>query len=243
MALVDAGAPGRIESGSVVPDGEIDPVVIVLAADHDMGGLAVADGIGGQFADDAQDGVDDVVPECVVAHGEVDRDIGLVDDGGKGLPYGLVKRRLVDRQVAEIPQAVPEIVAAALHLQPDAAQVGEDERRVLLGDEFGRVKLEGDARQVLRKRVVQFDGETRPLLFLQFRRIMAEALLDQRAAAVLDQMVERAVPGQDRAECKQKDRQDEDEASGGPPGGRFEDLDVVFRPQDELRALDARIAE
>ena len=55
MALGDTGGEVGIETAAVVPDGEEELAVLNGAGDLERGGLAMTEGIGGEFADDPQE--------------------------------------------------------------------------------------------------------------------------------------------------------------------------------------------
>ena len=54
MSVEDAGTGVGVESAAVVPDEELEDVVLDAAGDLDLRRVSVADGVRGEFADDSR---------------------------------------------------------------------------------------------------------------------------------------------------------------------------------------------
>ena len=70
-----------VEAAAVVPDGELNRAVLHLARNADRLRPAVEDGVGDEFAADAEDGVRRRVAELRAADVEADVQRGLSGDG------------------------------------------------------------------------------------------------------------------------------------------------------------------
>jgi hypothetical protein len=141
MAAAGALSMLGIKTASIVIDGKPYTGGGLPSANLDSRGLPVPDGIDGQFADYAENRVDDVVAKISGFHRKVDYEFGRADDRHQSHAYRVREELLVDGKVSEIPKTVLEVVSAALHHHPDLSQVGKVATAVLFGNQFGSVQL------------------------------------------------------------------------------------------------------
>lgn len=102
----------RVESAAVVLHGEEE--LPVFEASRDLYGLrlSVAERVDGEFADDADYRVCGVLGEALPGNGEAHSELRVADVRGEDALQRRVHRRFVECLVAEVPDAVPYLVAA-----------------------------------------------------------------------------------------------------------------------------------
>jgi len=147
VSVRSAGSRERVESHTVIPDGEPQDALVGASGDPDGPGVTVGDGVGDEFADDCEDGMDGGVVEKGAVDVEADRKGDLFFEFLDCPSYRTVEDLLSRRVIAEVEKAVPELPAAGLqHL------IGRRELRIggrLVPVALGGGDLIGDAGQRL----------------------------------------------------------------------------------------------
>ena len=121
-----------------------------------------------------------------------------------------------ERIVSEIPEAVPELVAAGGERFRGNGQVAACVVRESVRKFVHRSKLERNGREVLRDCVVQLDGETRPLKELELRSYRLKLFPAELATALFDENAERTVPDEESDQGGEKGPDDGEQLPGCP---------------------------
>ena len=237
MPGFDAGMIVGVEARAVVRDREGNFVVMAFAGDAHMGGVAVGDGVADELADDAEDRVCRHVRQALARDVEPDVDGGVGRDGIDRLGDGVGEDLLVQHLFTQVPEASPQFGAARAQHPFGRLEMSSCRRGIGSLLDLGGGDLQGDTGQVLRKRVVDFDRETRAFARPQFGGRVGDLFLEECATAAFGEDFQRPVPDEDCCQDEEQDADDDEQPRRGPPGGTGEDPHVFGNArQDRERA-------
>ena len=136
---------------------------------------------------------------------------------------------------------MPELVVAGLQGLVGNPQVAREFLVVILFGRQRRLDLQGQATQVLRQRIMQFDGQSRAFLYLEIRLDALDLFPRERLSASFGDDAQCEVPDEDTNDDGDKDADDDEHPAGGQPRRMREDSDVVGIARDNC--VDCRIGE
>lgn len=112
MALRERRRRCGIEAGAVVANGELRPAVVYRSGDPHLRRAAVVHAVEDQLPDDAKDCVRRVVRQARPWHIDAQRQLHSPQVRQQRLAYRVVHAACFKRPIAQVPQAVPQFVAA-----------------------------------------------------------------------------------------------------------------------------------
>ncbi len=165
---IGAGGLRQIKANARVADGKAKSSIVDASCHHDRLRMAMPHRVDDEFPDDADQGMGRVVGQAPARDGKSYREPDAFGMGRKGASERLIHGGLIQGAIAQVPNAVPQLAAAGVQRLQRQIELPVGLIPVGIIQAKHRAQLHGGPREALDYGVVQFGGQPRSLMDLEF---------------------------------------------------------------------------